>query len=56
MRVEKINYDKGYPYRISDGWGGSICADEEDLIDLKEQIERLLDRKQHIKNIKYIKY
>ena len=40
--IKKVNYDKAYPYRISDGWGGEICLCEESLKALKKEINKIL--------------
>lgn len=44
MKIEQNNYDKNYPYTIKDSWGGAVCCDEKDLIELKEKIEKILDK------------
>ena len=48
MRIEKNNYDKLYPYTIFGGWGGKIYCDEEDLKNLKEEIEKILDKSKRV--------
>ena len=42
MKLEKITYDKGYPYILYDGWGGHVCLTEEDLQDLIKIIKKTL--------------
>ena len=42
MKLEKITYDKGYPYILYVGWGGHVCLTEEDLQDLIEIIKKTL--------------
>ena len=42
MKLEKITYDKGYPYILYDGWGGHVCLTEEDLQDLIKMIKKTL--------------
>ena len=42
MKLEKITYDKGYPYILYDGWGGHVCLTEEDLKDLQKMIKKTL--------------
>lgn len=42
MKLEKITYDKGYPYILYDGWGGKVCLTEEDLQDLLKIIKKTL--------------
>lgn len=42
MRLKKITYDKSFPYIIEDGWGGKVCCDEDDLRELKKEIEKIL--------------
>ena len=42
MKLEKITYDKGYPYILYDGWGGHVCLTEEDLKDLQKIIKKTL--------------
>lgn len=44
MRIEQNKYDKTYPYTIKDAWGGAVHCDEKDLIELKEKIEKMLDK------------
>lgn len=44
MRIEKNEYDALYPYTIKDAWGGTIYCDKEDLIKLKKEIEKMLDK------------
>lgn len=44
IHISKDKYDKLYPYRLSDGWGGECYCDEEDLKKLKENIEKVLDK------------
>lgn len=44
MRIEKNTHDKNYPYTIKDAWGGKIYCDTEDLIELKKEIEKMLDK------------
>ena len=43
MTITKISYDKNYPYIISNAWGQEICCDKADLIELKKEIDRVLD-------------
>lgn len=43
--IEKNNYDKTYPYTISDSWGGKVCMTEEDLKELQKEIGKALDKK-----------
>ena len=42
MTIERATYDNCYPFRIYDAWDGQVCADEEDLKDLMEQIKMIL--------------
>ena len=44
IRITKDKYDKSYPYRLCDGWGGVCYCDEEDLKELKENLEKMLDK------------
>ena len=44
MRIEKNEYDALYPYTIKDAWGGTIYCDKKDLINLKKEIEKMLDK------------
>lgn len=45
MTVKTVTYDKSYPIRIADGWGGEVCItlnDAKELIkDLKKIIKEL---------------
>ena len=45
MRIEKNEYDKLYPYTICGSWGDKVCCDEEDLKELKKEIEKVLDKR-----------
>ena len=44
MYIEKNSYDRNYPYIIHGGWGDKIYATEEDLKNLKKEIEKILDK------------
>ena len=44
IHITKDKYDKNYPYRLCDGWGGVCYCDEEDLKKLKENLEKMLDK------------
>lgn len=44
IRITKDKYDKSYPYRLCDGWDGVCYCDEEDLKELKENLEKMLDK------------
>ena len=44
MKIEKNDYDVIYPYAIKDAWCGTIHCTEEDLINLKKEIEKILDK------------
>lgn len=43
MRIEKT-HDKNYPYVIKDSWGGEVYCDKENLKEIKEKIEKILDK------------
>lgn len=43
MRIEKNPYDKSYPYTIIGSWEQKMSCDREDLIALKDEIERVLE-------------
>ena len=43
MTIKKISYDKNYPYIISNGWGQEMSCSKDDLIELKKEIDRVLD-------------
>ena len=45
MYIEKTN-DRSFPYRINGSWEQSISCDREELIELKEEIDRVLDEPQ----------
>ena len=45
MYIEKTN-DHSFPYRINGSWEQSISCDREELIELKEEIDRVLDEPQ----------
>ena len=45
MRIEKNEYNKLYPYTICGGWGDKIYCDEENLKELKKEIEKILDKR-----------
>lgn len=42
--VREITYDSGYPYRIEDSWGGKVCCTKEGLEEIKEEIEKILEK------------
>ena len=44
MYIEKNNHDRNYPYTIRGGWGDKVYATEEDLKNLKKEIEKMLDK------------
>lgn len=44
MKIEKNDYDVIYPYAIKDAWCGTIHCTKEDLIKLKKEIEKILDK------------
>ncbi len=45
MRIEKNEYDKLYPCTIHGGWDDKVYCDEEDLKELKKEIEKTLDKR-----------
>lgn len=45
MYIEKTN-DRSFPYRINGSWEQSISCDREELIELKKEIDRVLDEPQ----------
>ena len=45
MRIEKNEYDKLYPYTIKGSWGDEVYCDEENLKELKKEIEKILDKR-----------
>lgn len=45
MYIEKTN-DHSFPYRINGSWEQSISCDREELIELKKEIDRVLDKPQ----------
>ena len=45
MYIEKTN-DRSIPYCINGSWEQSISCDREELIELKEEIDRVLDEPQ----------
>lgn len=44
MRIEET-HDKNYPYVIKDSWGGEIYCDKENLKEIKQKIEKILDKR-----------
>lgn len=44
MHIEKHSHDKNYPYTLFGEWGQEMSCSREDLITLKGEIERVLDR------------
>lgn len=48
MYIETVKYDKNYPYTIHDSWGGKCCTDKDGLIDLKRQIEQILNEEREV--------
>ena len=44
IHITKNNYDKSYPYTLEGAWDGKIWCDEEDLRELKENLEKMLDK------------
>jgi hypothetical protein len=47
MTITKIDYDKNYPYIVSNAWGEKMCCDEADLIELKKEIDLILEEKEN---------
>lgn len=45
MYIEKTN-DRSFPYRINGSWEQSISCDREELIELKKEIDKVLDAPQ----------
>jgi len=43
--LEKVTYDKNYPYTIRDAWGGKCYMTKEGLKALQKEIEKALDKK-----------
>ena len=43
MTIKKISYDKNYPYIVSNSWGQEMSCSKADLIELKREIDRVLD-------------
>ena len=43
MNIRKHSHDKNYPYTISNGWGQEMSCSRADLIELKKEIDRVLD-------------
>lgn len=43
MNIRKHSCDKNYPYIISNGWGQEMSCSRADLIELKKEIDRVLD-------------
>lgn len=44
MHIKKNNYDRNYPYTIYGSWGDKVYTTEEDLKNLKKEIEKILDK------------
>ena len=44
MHIEKHNHDKNYPYTLIGDWGQEMSCSREDLITLKREIDRVLDK------------
>lgn len=42
MKVERITYDKTYPIRIADGWGGKVCLTEEQAQEIIKKLQEIL--------------
>jgi len=43
MNIRKHPHDKNYPYIISNTWGQEMSCSKADLIELKKEIDRVLD-------------
>lgn len=43
MYIEKVDYDYEYPYRIGNNDGEQVGCTKNDLIELKREIDRLLN-------------
>lgn len=42
MTIKTVDYDKGYPIRIRDGWGGEVCATLECAKELLKDLEKVI--------------
>ena len=42
MTVKIVNYDKGYPIRIADGWGGEVCVTLEGAKELLKDLKKVI--------------
>lgn len=43
MNIRKHPHDKNYPYIISNTWGQEMSCSKADLVELKKEIDRVLD-------------
>ena len=42
MTVKTVAYDKGYPIRIADGWGGEVCITLDGAKELIKELEKIV--------------
>lgn len=42
MTVRIVNYDKGYPIRIDDSWGGEVCVTLEGAKELLKDLKKVI--------------
>lgn len=41
--IEKVKYDKEYPYRLTDGYYGILSLTLDDLQEIQKEIKKILD-------------
>lgn len=42
MTVKTVDYDKNYPIRIADSWGGEICVTLEGAKELLKDLKKII--------------
>ena len=42
MTVKTVDYDKNYPIRIADSWGGEICVTLEGAKELLKDLKKVI--------------
>ena len=50
MTVEIANYDKAYPIRVADGWGGKVSMTLEGAKELLKELERITGTLENLSN------
>ena len=49
LRISKEKYDKNYPYRVYDAWGGVCYCSIEDLQNFRKELDKFFEFEQKMK-------